>query len=481
MPTFISYEEAAAFMQEQVEKGYRCQMKFTDDGVTVSCRYELVVDMETTPPTMPSEPVSLNKYAMPPPKPKTTVTAIKQMTFQPKVTLDLPVELRDYQQKAVQFALQHPHCIIELPTGRGKTMTGLAVVNELIKDINRPTLVIVPTSVLLTQWIEDGFKSSGVEATGVSGEKKEWSNFTVVTYQSAIRNLDKVAGYDIVVFDEVHHLFAPEYSRILTALLDQPQQKYLIGLTATVRTIGEGYYMQQKYFPYVFRMTLSEFQNTEETRIPVALYAEPVHLSQPEIEAYDRYQEIMSRANKLVGPMPEWPRHAKDNSSEGVASRQALVAYAAQNKLLAIMESKTEKVVDIISHNPGQFIVFTDSVDQMKEYISALRSVGITAAGIYGGVRATERKNIIAGLKDKSIRVLVGGNAISEGLDLPDISNGILTSFLVREPRTLIQRIGRLMRPKPDKSVRIWLVFASGTKEERNAANIEKILGQTIR
>jgi superfamily II DNA or RNA helicase len=433
--------------------------------------------MEEHVPPRPETP-TLNRYAELP-KPK-VVTPIKQMTFQPKVVLDLPVELRDYQKRAVSYALSHPHCIIELPTGRGKTITGLAIVNELIGDVHRPTLVIVPTTVLLTQWIEDGFKSAGVEATGVSGEEKKWSDFTVVTYQSAIKHLDKVAGYDIVIFDEVHHLFAPEYSRILTVLLEQPQQKYLIGLTATVKTIGEGYTLQQRYFPDIFRMTISQFQNRTETHIPVAIFAVPVQLSQTERELYDRFQATISRANKLIGPMPEWPKRIGSNSSESVLARQALVAYANQNTLLATMETKIEEVVKIITQNPGQFIIFSDSIDQMKNYINAISEHGITVGGIYSGVRAAERKKILNGLKDGSIRVLVGGNAISEGLDLPDISNGVITSFLVKEQRTLIQRIGRLMRPKPNKSVRIWLVYAKYTKEEQNALHIEKILGQSI-
>ena len=88
-------------------------------------------------------------------------------------------------------------------------------VNEIIRNKPRRTLVLVPTTILLDQWINDGFKAAGVEASAVGGGEKQWGEYTVSTYQSAIRNLEKIPSYDIVIFDEVHHLFSPEYSKIL--------------------------------------------------------------------------------------------------------------------------------------------------------------------------------------------------------------------------------------------------------------------------
>lgn len=484
MAIFTTYEEAAAFMAQQVEKGYKCQMRFELDGVRVDCKFELALEMEKQAPKPPTPQPTLTEFA-PEPEAKPLIrTSIKQgfLNETTAPSMELPVELRDYQKEAVAFALAHPHCIIELPTGRGKTMTALAIVNELIRDFPlRTVLVIVPTSVLLTQWIDDGFAGAGVEATGVSGEGKVWSRYTVTTYQSAIRNLEQVSSYDIVVFDEVHHLFAPEYSNILQVLLHSSGQKYLIGLTATVRTIGEGMVLQYRYFPDVFSKPISEFQQSSETRIPVRIFAIPINFSDTEREAYDRFQKTISRANKEIGPMPDWVRYTRENTPKGMLARQALVAYANQNTLLATVDEKVIQVVKIVQSNPGQFIVFSDSVEQMQKYEEALSENGIAEGTINGKTRASGRSKIIAGLKDKTVRVLVGGNAITEGLDLPDISNGILSSFLVKEPRTLIQRVGRLMRPKEGKTVNIWLVYVSNTKEERNALNIERILGEEIR
>ena len=81
-------------------------------------------------------------------------------------------------------------------------------------------------------------------------------------------------------------------------------------------------------------------------------------------------------------------------------------------------------------------------------------------------------------MRDKTIRVLVGGSAITEGLDLPDISNAILSSLLVKSSRTYVQRIGRILRPVPGKRVKLFLVYVKNTLEEDNARNVRELIGE---
>ena len=82
-------------------------------------------------------------------------------------------------------------------------------------------------------------------------------------------------------------------------------------------------------------------------------------------------------------------------------------------------------------------------------------------------------------MRDGTIRVLVGGNAISEGLDLPDISNVILSSMLVKSTRVPVQRLGRVLRPALGKHVKIFLVYVANTTEQDNALRIYDILGES--
>ena len=489
MPVFASPEDAQNFIERQIAKGMICEQRFGLDGIEVSCRLnvgfgtEEMLRRNANVRVVPIKPIPreqqfLGGYE---PEPQAPAREERQEIFPQNNTLELPHELRDYQRQAVAFAMAHRHCIIELPTGRGKTLTSLAIVNEIIRERPRRTLVLVPTTVLLDQWINDGFKASGVEASGVGNGMRQWGEYTVSTYQSAIRNLDKIPQYDIVIFDEVHHLFSPEYSRILFTLLNAPNgdKKYLIGLTATVREYGEGKEMQDRYFPNVFSKRIEDFQSGA-SRIPVQIERMPVYFNEDEREEYDRNQKIISKANRAIGPMPDWIKAAgsPDEAIRNLA-RSAIVANARQKRLLTETPEKIDRIISIIQANQGQFIIFSDTIEGITAIENALRSHGIAEGSIYSGVSAPERRRIINGLRDGSIRVLVGGNAISEGLDLPDISNVILSSMLVKSTRTPVQRLGRVLRPAPGKHVKIFLVYVQNTTEQDNAMRIYDILGES--
>ncbi len=160
-----------------------------------------------------------------------------------------------------------------------------------------------------------------------------------------LKYLEKIPSYDIVIFDEVHHLFSPEYSKILYSILNAPNanQKYLIGLTATVREYGEGKILQDRYFHDVFSRTLEDFQSGK-SRIPVQIERVPVYFSDEEKDEYDRYGSTVKKANHNIGPMPDWIK-AAGSSDEAIRNlaRSAIVAYAKQKRLLTETPEKIDR------------------------------------------------------------------------------------------------------------------------------------------
>lgn len=458
MPVFPNPDEARKYILMKMDQGMVCDQKFGLEGIEVFCRF--AVEREAKPR------VRLLPVEKPP---------VRQEIFAAEEKIEMPHELRDYQRDAVDFAMAHRHVIIELPTGRGKTMTALGIVNEITRRRPLRTLVIVPTQILLHQWIEDGFGAAGVSATGVSSEAKRWGEHTVTTYQSGIRNLNMLQQYDIIIFDEVHHLFSPEYRKILFALENKP---YLIGLTATIREYGEGRAIQSRYFPNIFTKTIEEFQSGE-SKIPVEVVMMPVQFSDEERDLYDGYQRTITRANRTLGPVPEWPKYTSSyDQDKARLARAAISAYAKQKRLLTETPDKLNVITEILERNSGQFIVFSDTIDGITTIESTLRRNGISEGSIYSGVKPADRRRIIEGLRDKSIRVLVGGSAITEGLDLPDISNAILSSLLVKSSRTYVQRVGRILRPTPGKRVKLFLVYVRNTLEQGNAEKVRDMVGE---
>lgn len=164
---------------------------------------------------------------------------------------------RDYQQKVLnQFNIyksDHKIHIVASP-GSGKTTVGI----ELIKKLNKPTLILVPTITIRQQWvnrIEEAFLIEGFDSDDfISQDLKHLKLINVSTYQSihsAIKKLkenedeenidyqdfslfeemEKV-GIETLCLDECHHL-RTEWWKALEDFKKQTRITYTISLTAT--------------------------------------------------------------------------------------------------------------------------------------------------------------------------------------------------------------------------------------------------------
>ena len=141
--------------------------------------------------------------------------------------LNSDIKLRDYQQESIDKWRENKNRgIIVLPTGAGKTIVALKAIEEL----QASTLVVVPTLVLVDQWRKVLGEAYKVEIGALGGGKEDIKPLTVSTYDSASLRSRKLGNiFELIIFDEIHHLPAPSYRRVATRYL----APYRLGLTAT--------------------------------------------------------------------------------------------------------------------------------------------------------------------------------------------------------------------------------------------------------
>ena len=146
-------------------------------------------------------------------------------------------ELYWYQKDALKAVIQNKQQLLVFPTGKGKTMVALAA----IQHYHSHTVIIAPTIYLCHQWASEIEKCGG-SCTIVSSETGNiFANTTIITYASALQHITEIAQYDLVVFDEAHHVVAPEYYRIAKGIIAVNKFKKLIGLTASPNTQKQRY------------------------------------------------------------------------------------------------------------------------------------------------------------------------------------------------------------------------------------------------
>ena len=479
MPFFRTMEEATNYMETQAQAGVRVHIKFNPmkGGFDVFTLFE-------TPP--------MQKFKAPVPEEEFTFgglgerkpPAILPAAPSPRLPVEhIPVSIpnlptmRDYQLDAVKSAKMHPHTLIVLPTGTGKTEVALSIIN----DLHIPTIIITPQIRLVDQWIAR-IKQYGGQATGVSsgmGSMSRFSNLTVTTYQSALLNLPEVLRFRLVVFDEVHHLFSPENRKILEAILALPDTTHIIGLTASPREFGAEKQIQDRIFTNRFVMTPKTMQQTQYA-VEIEIRAIPVDLDEENRDSYDQLWQTYRNTLKAFNDFPEMVRGTHSQFAEVRQKAFAgMSAYAKMKQMLSELPEKIDQAAEIIQTTPGQFIIFGDTIEMVDTIYNRLRADGIPAIEIHSKLsqNSSERTRVLNALRKGEARVLVGANAIEEGLDLPDLSNAIFVSVFSAGNRKIIQRTGRVLRPSPGKKAVIYILFAQNTVEATNLQKIRAILG----
>jgi superfamily II DNA or RNA helicase len=147
-------------------------------------------------------------------------------------TLDLPFEPYDYQIDALVKIVRDRRGLFVSPTSSGKTL----ITYLICKYFNLKTLIIVPTTNLLTQLVSD-FKEFGytdnVHEVFQGQDKSSDSLFTVALWNSIYKLPRKYYDqYDVVIGDEAHLFDA----KSLKSLMEKTHNAEIkVGLTGSLK------------------------------------------------------------------------------------------------------------------------------------------------------------------------------------------------------------------------------------------------------
>ncbi|HIJ85257.1 MAG TPA: DEAD/DEAH box helicase [Magnetococcales bacterium] len=282
---------------------------------------------------------------------------------------------------------------------------------------------------------------------------------TVSTYDSAVIYMDRIGNrFGLIVFDECHHLPAPS-NRLMAGMAIAP---FRLGLTATPeRADGSEDDLQHLVGPICHRSEIGDLEG--KFLAPYRLQTIRIYLDDDERVAYDaaytQYKEF-ARASGISLSKPQgWSEFIKfcARSQEG---RQAYAAYRMQKKIARASRAKLRAVWRLlIQHRRERVLLFTD--DNATAYAIAET---FFLPVITHNTRPTERVQLLDGFRDGSLPFLVNSRILNEGVDVPDVSVGIIVSGSgsVREH---VQRLGRILRPREGKQAILYEMVSEDTAE----------------
>ena len=384
-----------------------------------------------------------------------------QVLSLPDLALGTTYDLREYQQEALDaWQDAGERGVVELPTGSGKTVIGIAAAVACAT----PTLIVAPTIDLVEQWRGELAAEFDRPIGQLGGDRQEIEAVTVATYDSAYLRAEELGNrFGLVVFDEVHHLGGDGY-RDIARLLVAPAR---LGVTATFeRPDGAHEVIEELIGSNVFSLDAEDLAG--EHLAPYDIRRIEVELTPDEREAYEQAQ----------GTFVDYLRTSDINFSSGSdyqklvmrsgtdpRAREALLAKQRAREIMMNSEAKVEKLADILDrHRDDRIIVFTAHTELVYRLSERFLLPAITAE-----TGAEERRRIIQQFRDGRYSRVVAANVLDEGVDVPDANVGVILSGSGSE-REFTQRLGRILRPTAELTrATLYELVSAETAEERVA------------
>jgi DNA excision repair protein ERCC-3 len=350
--------------------------------------------------------------------------------------------LRDYQSLAVDGFWHGGSGVVVLPCGAGKTLVGAAAMARA----GATTLILVTNTVSGRQWKSELLKRTSLteeEIGEYSGEKKEIKPVTIATYQimttrrkGEYTHLDVFGARDwgLVIYDEVHLLPAPVFR--MTADL---QSRRRLGLTATlVREDGREGDVFSLIGPKRFDAPWKDIESQG--------WIAPATCTEVRV--------TMTDAERLTYATAEPEERYK-------------IASTAHTKVKVI-----DSLVD--RHDGEQVLVIGAYLDQLDELGEHL---GMPV--IQGSTKNAERERLYDAFRNKEVRGLVVSKVANFSIDLPEATVAIQVSGTFGSRQEEAQRLGRVLRPKPDgRQAHFYTVVSRDTLDQEYAAHRQRFLAE---
>lgn len=400
-----------------------------------------------------------------------------------------------WQKEAFNWWLKN-QCmgIIEAVTGTGKTTVGLAAI-ALAQSKKLRTLLIVPSIVLQDQWSDKLGRflpsakvariGGGNSGAGLQAEH----DVLIAVVNSAATWASQLNGrYGLVVADECHRYGATSFRQALL-----PASAMRIGLTATLERMDDG--VDEALKPFFSNATFTyDFDKATSDQVLASFVVANlgIALTASEREEYEQADELCRKARAALINSYGYPADVSDFMTKVTAAAKTMMRLWGEGKYASQYVSNFSRRIKVLADTPNRLdallslkssiglasrtLVFTETVEAANHAATALKRIGVTAEPYHSALDTKTREYFLQKFRDGSLKALVAVKALDEGVDVPDVNLGIIMSAS-HQKRQMIQRLGRIVRKKPDASYAVLVnMFATDTNEDPRRGNHEGFL-----
>jgi len=377
------------------------------------------------------------------------------------------VILRPFQVEAYESWVKN-NCrgTIIAPTGTGKTI----IAGYAIRKLNVPTLIVCPTERILKMWIERLREKFGLYASAFYGGSKKIGRITVTIYNTvSMIHPELLDSFNLIVLDEVHHAGSEVFSSIIHRLSDGHN---VMALTATLKREDERHMIIMSKLPVVYCLDLA-------TAIKHRLVA-PVEVIPIGVDMNERERREYTEIKRKISNVKNALKTLNGDEERRRLERQLKIYINQRRILLSRLQAKKEAVYNIaLKHLGERILVFSESIESIEALKKYLLERGMRAE-TYHSNKPESIRDLIFKRWGTEFNVLLSCRALDEGVDVPECGIAVMIASGM-SVRQLVQRKGRIMRPREGKIAKLYVVYAYGSVEAKIPIRVKAILSGIVK
>jgi superfamily II DNA or RNA helicase len=363
------------------------------------------------------------------------------------------VQLRSWQTQAFELWKGELRGVIAAVTGAGKTTFALHCIRAFLNlHPDGQVIILVPTLALQDQWMVSLETDGGIQDIG-DGRGNPGDHQVTVVVINTFRTLAGKAQSErprMLIVDECHRAGSPANSKALVG-----KYEATLGLSATPeRQYDDGF---TEFVAPALGDIIYEYDYDKAFRdgviVPFELTNVRFAMSAEDQTAYDK---LSKRIAILIA-------RGESSEEEHLASLMRKRARISWNSLMRVPLA----IKLALKHRQQRIIIFHESVAHAELISNHLQERGVRAVAYHTGLNEVVRRKNLRLFKSGYYSCLVCCRALDEGLNVPDVTVGIVASGTA-STRQRIQRLGRILRKLPDKdSALIYTLYATDAEARR--------------
>lgn len=334
---------------------------------------------------------------------------INQIKIENSRVFNFNGSLRDYQQKIIDIVkskiAENYGGLISIPTGRGKTIIAV----KLACELQLKTLFIVHKTFFLEQ-TKEKFEQFSNAKIGILQQKTidvEDKDVVIGMLQSILSRDygdEIMSQFDLVIFDECHHISSKEFSKIFNKI----RPVYTIGLSATPKR-KDG--LEKVFEYYAGPMLYQEHANTKHVVEVKTIFFDIIH---------PKFKNVKNKKGQVLLPIIV-------NNLVSIQERNKLII----KEIIDLKMDEPERKFLILGGRREHLVEISKEIKKQKPYLD--EEIGYYMGGM--------KKNELKDASEKSM-IFATFEMASEGLDILALD----TLFMITPKGDVNQAVGRILR-----------------------------------